>query len=379
MSPITKITAFLFCLLINTALFAQGNFYVINNTVVTPSPNNCSGTQVDVRTYLGCRNFVNNGYIFTIQNDTIKIEVSYTSSPICLGALSQPIFNVMLDTLPSNNYIIASTAILDATKINTVYSPLSVASCCPANSNLEASFSAPDSVFCEGENIAFLNLSNANAQTFQWYINNVPFSTFTHPTTDTLPPGNYSVRLVADSAFCSDDTTINIRVAQKPIVSLGPDTTICQGGSITLIPNSPNAVGYLWQDSTTADSLVISQAGLYTVTITDSLGCTQADSVQVTVAVCTGLSRVSSFGSSISLFPNPVHSADDVLVSSDNLEDKITYQLIDIHGRIIKTGILNLSPSSNYRLATSQLKEGMYFLQMQNEKLEIAVKKFVIH
>lgn len=368
----------IFSLLISTNGFAQGNFYATNVTVATPSPNNCSVTQVDVRTYLGCRNFINNGYTFTILNDTINIEVSYSSSPICLGALSQPVFNVMLDTLPARNYTIAATALLDAIKVNTLYSSVSVANCCPTTSNLMAAFSAPDSVFCEGELIAFLNLSTTSAQTFQWYINNVPFSTFNHPTTDSLPAGNYAIRLEADSAFCSDDTTINIRVAQKPTVTLGPDTTICQGTSFTLIPSAPRAVSYFWQDSTTADSIIISQAGWYILTITDSLGCTQSDSIQVTTAVCTGLNDSKTFGEKIYLFPNPVSKWEGVTISANETTGPINYQLMDIQGRKVQNGYMNLSPSDNYLLSTNDFEKGIYFLEMTNEEGTVTTKKLVV-
>lgn len=365
----------LFTLSVNA--FSQGNFYILSNTILTQSPNNCSSTQVDVLTYLGCINFVNNGSTFTIANDTIKISVNYTSSPICFGALSQPLFNVLLDTLPPGNYTIASSAILDAIKINTVYTPLTVVSCCPATSTLEASFSLADTSFCEGEPIQLLNLSGG-AQTFNWYINNTLTSTITHPVLTNLTPGNYSVRLEADSAFCSDDTTLNFTVNSKPSVSLGPDTTICQGNSIVLRASSTNAISYLWQDSTLSDTLIVSNSGLYAVTIMDSLGCTSSDSVNVFVNVCTGLNEKSSVENSIFIFKNPINIGEDFWLSTDHSELKqYDFKLTSIRGLVIKQGKITLSTSKN-SISLELIESGIYFLSIGDKNQTVSTIKLII-
>lgn len=377
MQTLRSITLLIALFTLSANAFSQGNFYVISNTVITQSPNNCSPTQLDVLTYLGCRNFVNNGSTFTIANDTIKVRVSYTSSPICLGALSQPLFNVLLDTLPPGNYTIASSAILDAIKINTVYTPLTVASCCPVTSTLEASFSLADTTFCEGEPIQLLNLSGG-AQTFNWYVNNTLTSTITHPVLTNLAPGTYSVRLEADSAFCSDDTTLSFTVNSKPSVSLGPDTTICQGSSVVLRASGTNAISYLWQDSTLADTLLVSNSGLYAVKIMDSLGCTNSDSVNVFVNVCTSLNEKSSEESPIFVFKNPINIGEDIWLSTNHSELKrYDFKLTSIRGLVVKQGQVTLSTTKN-SISLELIESGIYFLSVGDKDQIVSTIKLII-
>lgn len=379
MKTLYPIFLFAICFISANTSSAQGNFYVISNSVATTSPNNCSSTTVDVTTYLGCINFVNNGSTFSISNDTINISVNYAGSFICQGVITQPVFNVNLDTLAAGNYTIASTAFLDLTPINTVYTPLSVASCCSPTTDLEAIFSISDSIFCEGERIQLTNRS-VNALTFNWYVNNVLTTTMTQPFLDSLPAGSYSVRLEADSASCTDDTTISFLVSPKPTVSLGLDTTICQGSSLTLFASGSNSngVSYLWSDSTTADSLLVTQAGTYTALVTDSFGCSSIDTIVVSVSVCTGILDKKSKTSLIHAFPNPMSNGQNLWLTTDNeSETAYFYDIINTLGKKVKSGNITLSKNPT-SLDTKSLKQGIFFVQIRNENRVISTTKIVI-
>ena len=74
------------------------NFRVQSATITNNSIDSCSSTQVDVLTYLGCINWQQRLFYFTINGDTIDVEVNYSSSFICAGAISQPMFNVVLSS-----------------------------------------------------------------------------------------------------------------------------------------------------------------------------------------------------------------------------------------------------------------------------------------
>lgn len=109
-------------------LYSQ-TFRAQSATVITQSPDSCSAIQVDVLTWLGCINFQKGASSFTVNGSTITIEVHYTSSPICAGAISQPLFNVMLNNIPAGNYTIDAEAYLDNVLQNSVPGSITVASC----------------------------------------------------------------------------------------------------------------------------------------------------------------------------------------------------------------------------------------------------------
>jgi hypothetical protein len=74
---------------------------------------------------------------------------------------------------------------------------------------------------------------------------------------------------------------ISAQACQPQAFSLGADTSICQGQSLTLSPAIAGA-SYLWSDSTTSDSINVSQGGLYWVQVTVGT-CQYRDSILVSV------------------------------------------------------------------------------------------------
>lgn len=89
---------------------------------------------------------------------------------------------------------------------------------------------------------------------------------------------------------CSSTQTSSVTVKDSAvivsIISSDGDNTICVGGEIILsaITESNYSVNSIqWNTGSTSDSLLVTQAGTYSVTITDSLGCTGIASVNVVV------------------------------------------------------------------------------------------------
>ena len=91
------------------------------------------------------------------------------------------------------------------------------------------------------------------------------------------PPGNYAVTTTSTNAYgCTATFAQIITIVPN---SLGGNITpanpgpICEGASINLSAPA-GAATYLWSDSTTAtQNLTVSEAGVYTVTLTDAGGC----------------------------------------------------------------------------------------------------------
>ncbi|MGL5888507.1 MAG: GEVED domain-containing protein, partial [Bacteroidia bacterium] len=94
--------------------------------------------------------------------------------------------------------------------------------------------------------------------------------------------GIYSV-LVTDSNSCSSSDTITVTINALPVVALGADTVNCNGASITLDAGNTGS-SYLWNDSTSAQTLTAAASGLYSVMVTDSNGCMSSDTIQVSIS-----------------------------------------------------------------------------------------------
>ena len=127
---------------------------------------------------------------------------------------------------------------------------------------------------------------------------NLDDSSLAYPTyTPTAPGTTQFIVTVTDSNNCVQSDTVNIIVNALPVVNAGNDASICFGNS-TPIGGSPTATGtalpftYLWDpfaelnDSSLANPLftpVVPATTQFIVTVTDSNGCVQTDTTNVTV------------------------------------------------------------------------------------------------
>jgi len=92
--------------------------------------------------------------------------------------------------------------------------------------------------------------------------------------------GIYSV-LVTDSNNCQMTDTISILFGQNPIIYLGADQTVCEEDSFVI--DAGTGFTYLWNNTYTSQIIDISQTGIYSVTITDSIGCEASDTISIIV------------------------------------------------------------------------------------------------
>ncbi|HEX6915128.1 MAG TPA: LamG-like jellyroll fold domain-containing protein, partial [Chitinophagaceae bacterium] len=91
----------------------------------------------------------------------------------------------------------------------------------------------------------------------------------------------------ATSNWVAGTITGTCAAFNSPAATISPSgpTTFCQGGSVTLTASSGAA--YLWSTGATTQSIIVSTAGSYTVTVTQANGCSGTSSPTV-VAYTTG-------------------------------------------------------------------------------------------
>lgn len=129
-----------------------------------------------------------------------------------------------------------------------------------------------DSVQCGGAIV--LDAGNAGS-TYLWS------DASASQTLSATSTGTYAVT-VTDMNSCSASDTIDITINNLPTPNLGADSSSC-GGSITLDAGNPG-MDYLWNNSSTSQTITVFITGTYSVMVTDlSTGCQAADTVNLTI------------------------------------------------------------------------------------------------
>nr|MBK9652198.1 T9SS type A sorting domain-containing protein [Bacteroidota bacterium] len=101
-------------------------------------------------------------------------------------------------------------------------------------------------------------------------------------------PGNYSVQFITvNQSLASDTQYIDVTIVAPPVISLGNDTTLCNGQSLLL--NAGNGfANYLWQNGNTTATYTATVSGNYNVNVISVDGCKASDSIDVTFIGCAG-------------------------------------------------------------------------------------------
>ena len=126
-------------------------------------------------------------------------------------------------------------------------------------------------VMCVGDTLVLD--ANVPLATYLWQDGSM-LSTF-----EATTPGWYAVTVTTSCGADQDSTEVTTFPTLVP-PDLGPDLGICAGGQITLFANAGNGT-YQWNDLSTADTLLVTNPGVYSVTVQDQ--CTSAaDTVEIT-------------------------------------------------------------------------------------------------
>ncbi|MBL0105223.1 MAG: T9SS type A sorting domain-containing protein [Bacteroidetes bacterium] len=174
--------------------------------------------------------------------------------------------------------------------------------------------------------------------------------------------GSYTVNYAyTDSNSCTVGFDYSLEVKALPLVDLGTDTIVCADNSIVLDAGN-GFTTYLWSNGFASSSIVVDSAGIglntgvFYVIVTDSFGCSNADSVNVTFDLCAGIEFAGADLNEVSIFPNPF--SDNFILSS---QSRISYFIFDATGRLIDfkkdfSGLISVGDTYS---------PGVYFVKMQ--------------
>jgi len=188
-----------------------------------------------------------------------------------------------------------------------------------------------------------------------------------------LPAGNYQV-YVTDSLGCNSDTTA-ITITEPLVITTSTSSVMESGtgnnGSATVVIGggvSPYAV--TWNDPTSQTTLTATglTEGWYTVTITDSIGCTTTDSVEVLSSVF-----IAENGDEIHILVYPNPATDQIIVSLNRTPaEALKISLHDIQGRLVQPEMF--VKQNSIIIQRGSLAGGNYILTISDNRNVMNVK-----
>jgi hypothetical protein len=152
---------------------------------------------------------------------------------------------------------------------------------CASLSGTDLTFTPNDSI-CAGTNVTFSTTVGANTN-LQWLVNNTNIGGATGTSTIVNTAGNYSLAVQNTALLCSDTTAATtITIIANPTASIiTADSIACAGDPLTLDASGGTIT---WNNGITDNTpFTPSATDYYVATATNAFGCTNLDSILVTV------------------------------------------------------------------------------------------------
>ncbi len=181
----------------------------------------------------------------------------------------------------------STTDTSNPTATSTLYVTVTDANSCSSSDSV---FIDQPSIISAGANITKTICSDTNtgAMTLVTFGGTSPFTySWSDPNNSTTSSINglyadtYTVT-ITDANGCSDTSSFEVEsIGPNPFPYLGNDTVLCEGTvlGLTTEPNGGPFISYTWSNGNTSPILVATSTGVYSVTVTNSTGCSGSDTI----------------------------------------------------------------------------------------------------
>jgi hypothetical protein len=228
--------------------------------------------------------------------------------------------------------------------------------------------------YCEGSASQQLT---ATGTALKWYTTAAGgTASTTAPTPSTSSAGTTFYYVSQTKNGCeSPRERISVTVYARPEVTITPEgnTTLAQGETVELKANKGH-VAYIWLNEdkviSMSSNLIVNSAGVYTLKITNSSGCTNSSSI--TVDITTGMH--SSMKNSIGRV-YPIPARDEVIIETEIDLNGALFSITNATGEEVSLPIR--IEGTNAKMNVNGLANGTYLLMIR-QNTTVLTKKIVV-
>ena len=349
----------------------------------TWTPGNLSGASVTVNPTAPTAYVVIGDNSFGCTSSTNQVVITNPSPTVVLSANTNFICSgdpVTITVSGASSYLwggsgATSTLITVNPTSSTVYSCTGTASNCSSTQTIDIAVFDPTlaitgpASLCEG---VTSTLTVSGGGTYTWSTGSNFASTNITPTANTV----YTVSALTNSVSitCPSAASFQVLVLPNPVLTAVPSrSAMCRGESVNIIASGANS--YVWSNTTTTTGSIVVTSSLittlnYTVTGTNTQGCSTSTVVQVKVNSCNAIKENLNGNNQLSIYPNP-NSGNFTIGYTTAIELNLVNEL----GQLVKT--ISLNASNNYQTSVSNLAKGVYFVTGQKNNALINQKLIV--
>ena len=195
----------------------------------------------------------------------------------------------------------------------------------------------------------------------------------TTPSITNLSAGTYAVT-VTDALGCSSSDAVSFTQPDSMNVSIVLSNTIdtkVYGKAVANVTGGTPQYSFFWSTGDTTETMVYSTAGTYAVTITDSKGCSQTSSTQISEPTTTGVAGLNDVA--FEVYPNPATTSVAVELDNNNAEGT----LLEMKNILGQTLITQNVSTTQTQLNLSNFANGVYFVTLTRGQ-HSSVKQIVV-
>lgn len=172
--------------------------------------------------------------------------------------------------------------------------------------------------------------------------------------------------------------SIQIGVFPAPDTFLGSDTTLCPWESVILDAGNPGCT-FLWSNGASTQTIQVDTSGFgigihpIWVTVADSMGCSDSDTVVVTIDACSGISKQTNDPGFL-VYPNPNSGSFTIRIT---IPSEVEWTVTNLQGTAVQHGVIPAGQQT-CRLVLSEMAHGVYLLYLSSPK-HMCIQKLIIY